>query len=41
MGNSRVEEASAIGHRGQAAMSLTPDVNGTGSLCWDQTHVHV
>jgi len=41
VGNSRAEGASSIGHGGQAAISLTLDVTGTGSPCWDQTRVHV
>ena len=31
MGNDRAEELSAIGDEGQAAISLKPDVHGTGS----------
>ena len=31
MGDGRAEGLSAIGDRGQAAISLTPDVDGTGS----------
>ena len=31
MGESRVERSSAIGDRGQAAISLSPEVDGTGS----------
>ena len=31
MGDGRVEGSSAIGDGGQAAVSLTPDVDGTGS----------
>ena len=31
MRDGRAEESSAIGDRGQAAISLTPDVDGTGS----------
>ena len=31
MGDGRAEGSSAIGDGGQAAMSLTPDVDGTGS----------
>ena len=31
MGDGRAEGSSAIGDRGQAAMSLTPEVDGTGS----------
>ena len=31
MGDGRAEGSSAIGDRGQAAMSLMPDVEGTGS----------
>ena len=31
MGDGRAEGSSAIGDRGQAAVSLTPDVDGTGS----------
>ena len=31
MGDGRAEGASAIGDGGQAAVSLTPDVHGTGS----------
>ena len=30
VGDGRAEGSSAIGDRGQAAMSLTPDVDGTG-----------
>ena len=30
MGDGRAEGSSAIGGGGQAAMSLTPDVDGTG-----------
>ena len=33
MGDGRAEGLSAIGDRGQAAISLTPDVDGTGSGC--------
>ena len=33
MGDGRAEGSSAIGNGGQAAMSLTPDVDGT--------HVHI
>ena len=31
MGNDRAEGSSATGDRGQAAISLTPEVDGTGS----------
>ena len=31
MGDGRAEGSSAIGDRGQAVISLTPDVGGTGS----------
>ena len=31
MGNGRAEGSSATGDGGQAAVSLTPDVDGTGS----------
>ena len=31
MGDGRAEGSSAIGDGGQAAISLTPDVDGTGS----------
>ena len=31
MGDGRGEGSSAIGDRGQASISLTPDVDGTGS----------
>ena len=31
MGDGRAEGSSAVGDRGQAAVSLTPDVDGTGS----------
>ena len=31
MGDGRAEGSSAIGEGGQAAISLTPDVDGTGS----------
>ena len=31
MGDGRAEGSSAIGDRGQAAISLTPDVDGAGS----------
>ena len=31
MGDGRAEGSSAIGDRGQAAISLTPDVDDTGS----------
>ena len=31
MGDGRAEGQSAIGDRGQAAMSFTPDIDGTGS----------
>ena len=31
MGESRVERSSAIGDIGQAAISLSPEVDGTGS----------
>ena len=31
MGNGRAEGSSATGDGGQAALSLTPDVDGTGS----------
>ena len=34
MGDGRAEGLSAIGDRGQAAISLTPDVDGTGSGSW-------
>ena len=30
MGDGRTEESSAIGDRGQAAISLMPDTDGTG-----------
>ena len=33
MGDDRAEESSARGDRGSAAISLTPDVNGTASDC--------
>ena len=32
MGDGRAEGSSAIGDRGQDAISLTPDINGTGSV---------
>ena len=32
MGDGRAEGSSAIGDGGQAAISLTPDVDGTGSV---------
>ena len=32
MGDGRAEGSSAIGDGGQAAVSLTPDTDGTGSL---------
>ena len=32
MGDSSVESSSAIGDRGQAAVSLSPEVDGSGSL---------
>ena len=31
MGDGRAEGLSAVGDRGQAAVSLTPDMDGTGS----------
>ena len=31
MGDGRAERSSAIGDKGKAAISLTPDVDGTGS----------
>ena len=31
MGDGRAEGSSAIGDRGRAAISLTPDIDGTGS----------
>ena len=31
MGDGRAEGSSAIGDGGQAAISLTPDIDGTGS----------
>ena len=31
MGDGRAEGSSVVGDRGQAAISLTPDVDGTGS----------
>ena len=31
MGDGRAEGSSAIGDRGRAALSVTPDVDGTGS----------
>ena len=31
MGDGRVEGSSATGERGQVAMSLMPDIDGTGS----------
>ena len=31
MGDDRAEGSSATGDRGQAAISLTPDIDGTGS----------
>ena len=31
MGDGRAEGSSAIGDRGQAAISLRPDIDGTGS----------
>ena len=31
VGNGRAEGSSAIGDRGQAAISLMPDIDGTGS----------
>ena len=34
MGDGRVEGLSAIGDGGQAAISLTPDIDGTGSGSW-------
>ena len=38
MGDGRAEGSSAIGDGGQAAVALTPDVDGTGSgfNCWIQ-----
>ena len=41
VGDGRTEELPATRVRGQAAISLTLDVNGTGCPCWDQTRVHV
>ena len=40
MGNDRAEGSSAIGDGGQAAISLTSDTDGTGSVpCWNEMHV--
>ena len=37
MGDGKAAESSAIGARGKAVISLTPDVDGTGSVpCWMQ-----
>ena len=37
MGDGRAEGSSAIGDGGQTAISLTPDIDGTGLVpCWIQ-----
>ena len=43
MGDGRAEGSSAIGDGGQAAVSLTPDVGGTGSgsSLEPDTHSHL
>ena len=41
MGDGRAEGSSAIGDRGQAAMSLTPDVDGPGSLLEPDARSHL
>ena len=42
MGDGRAEGSSAIGDGGQAAISLRPDVDGTGSgSCWNQVRLHL
>ena len=43
MGGGRAEELSAIGHGGQAAISLLLDVDGTssGSLLESDAHYHL
>ena len=43
MGDGRAEGSSAIGDGGQAAMSLTPDVDGagSGSLLEPDAHSHL
>ena len=42
MGDGRDEGSSAIGDGGQAAVSLRPDVDGTGSgSLLNQMHVHI
>ena len=41
MGDGRAEGPSAIGDRGRAAISLTPDVDGTGSLLEPDAHSHL
>ena len=40
MGDGRAEGSSAIGGGGQAAISLTPDIDGSGSgPCWIQFYL--
>ena len=43
MEDSRAEESSAVGDGGQAAISLTPDVDdtGTGVLLKPDVHFHI
>ena len=42
MGDGRDEGSSAIGDRGQAAISLTPDIDGMGSgSLLEQMHVRI
>ena len=43
MGDGRTEGLSAVGDVGQAAVSLTPDVDGTGSgsLLEPDAHLHL
>ena len=42
MGGGRAEGSSAIGDGGQAATSLRPDADGTGSgFCWNQVRLHL
>ena len=41
MGDGRAEGPSAIGDRGQAAISLMPDVDGSGLLLETDTRLHL
>ena len=43
MGDGRAEGLSAVGDGGQAAVSLTPDMDGTGSgsLLEPDAHLHL